>query len=177
MIFISQVGNWAGDFEVHAASLCFNVDICIYQMDDGVLQCLCNQSPISSGVLHISYHGGEHYNSVRQWSDYDEAPPLPIEMTSNQAPQNGQNWTWKDEKRIMEETGCYNDGLIHTYLQQCNGNVNESMKKVYEWMEENQIEHEKVDSEENNPLGIEEWSSEEEDTPSTSKPLAHVVVV
>ena len=27
-----------------------------------------------------------------------------------------QNWSWKDEKRIMEETGCHNDGLIHTYL-------------------------------------------------------------
>eukprot|EP00210_Caulerpa_lentillifera_P001483 g1423.t1 len=173
IIQMKQEGSWAGDFEVHAASLYFNVDICIYQVDNGALQCLCNRSPMSSKIIHISYHGGEHYNSVRQWGDYDNDPPLPIEMTTtmqNKGHHHQQSWTWKDEKRIMEETGCYNDGLIHTYLQQCNGNVNVVVKKVYEWMTENEITHEKVESDENNPIGIECSSEEAEDPPSTSEP-------
>jgi len=29
-------------------------------------------------MLHVSYHDGEHYNSVRQWDDYSRGSPADI---------------------------------------------------------------------------------------------------
>lgn len=116
--------------------------------------------------MHVSYHGGEHYNSVRKCGDYDESPPTAIELGVNGHVEE-RGWTWKDEKRIMEETGCFNDGLVHSYLEQCQGNVNEVIEMVYRWMEENDIHHRKAESEENNPLDIQYVSEDEKDKESS----------
>ena len=99
-----------------------------------------------------------------------------------------QNWSWKDEKRIMEETGCHNDGLIHTYLsvglpqsrqlrdaavQECDGNVNEVIERVIAWMTENDCLTEKaafLAEDENNPLAFDCSASEEDTTSETCIP-------
>jgi len=169
-------GHWAGDFEVHAASLCFEVDICIYQIDNESLQCLCNKNPTSRRVIHISYHDNQHYNSVRDKDDYDDAVPRSINMATPESNANhNQNWSWRDEKRIMEDTGCHNDGLIHTYLKECDGNVNEVVERVIEWMRENNYMSEEVklaEAGETNPLNIDYTASDEDagetQTPKTS---------
>jgi len=167
-------GHWAGDFEVHAASLCFEVDICIYQIDNEALQCLCNKNPTSRKMIHISYHDNQHYNSVRSNDDYEDAPPRPINIdTPNSHTNHNQNWSWKDEKRIMEDTGCLNDGLIHSYLKEHNGNVNVVVEKVIEWMRENNYMSEEVklvEAGETNPLNIDYTASDDEEEQSSQTP-------
>lgn len=42
--------------------------------------CMCLVClPAGTRKLHLSYHDGEHYNSVRRADDYNPGPPEPIE--------------------------------------------------------------------------------------------------
>ncbi|GMH44694.1 hypothetical protein BSKO_12646 [Bryopsis sp. KO-2023] len=174
-----EPGTWAGDFEVHAASLAFQVDICIFQKGDDGIQCLCNKNPESKKTIHLSYHDGLHYNSVRKSDDYGEGPPELIQV-GNEDPQGSMSdrkWTWRDEKHIMENTGCNNEGIVHKFLEENDGAIDLATESVIQWMNENEQSSEKSNSgeekEEGNPsenislindISMYQFSSDEENS-------------
>lgn len=43
----------------------------------------------SKNTIHLSYHDGEHYNSVRNTNDYDEGPPTEITIIEGKAKLTG----------------------------------------------------------------------------------------
>lgn len=168
-----ELGTWAGDFEVHAASLAFQVDICIFQQGDDGIQCLCNKNPESKKTIHLSYHDGMHYNSVRKADDYGDGVPELIQVGEESLPNAGdmpdRKWTWRDEKHIMENTGCKNEGIIHKFLEEHDGAMDLATESVIQWMNENEKKSEKSDSGEGpsgngmiNDIMMYEFSSDEE---------------
>jgi OTU domain-containing protein 3 len=77
---IVQDGVWAGNMEVQAASICFGRNIHIYQQGQACWR-VCNFSPPEKhACIHLSYHNGDHYNSVRLQSDDCNGLPDPIDL-------------------------------------------------------------------------------------------------
>ncbi|PHT49854.1 hypothetical protein CQW23_09601 [Capsicum baccatum] len=70
-------GTWAGHMELQAASLVTHTNICIHRhmSPRWYIQNFDNRQ---SQMLHLSYHDGEHYNSVRLKEDPCTGPASPI---------------------------------------------------------------------------------------------------
>jgi len=74
----SQETTWAGHMEVQAASLCYEANIHIYQSGQPTWRVI-NFTPMDSHrCFHLSYHDGEHYNSVRGQDDPGDGPAQEI---------------------------------------------------------------------------------------------------
>eukprot|EP00899_Mesostigma_viride_P006375 jgi/Mesvir1/15739/Mv03312-RA.1 len=65
--------SWGGDLELKAASLVFQVNINIHKDKAPVVE-IRNFPPGKARVLHLSYHDGNHYNSVRPIDDTSDGP-------------------------------------------------------------------------------------------------------
>ena len=61
-------------------------------------------------TIYISYHNGEHYNSVRMASDTGSGPPQPIILRGRAA--SVKDWSLfgdAEVELVMQNTGCYHD--------------------------------------------------------------------
>ena len=56
-------GEWGGHLELQAISLCFGVNVIVHQLESSPWE--IRNFPPSAPVIHLSYHDGEHYASVR----------------------------------------------------------------------------------------------------------------
>jgi hypothetical protein len=77
-----QEAVWAGHMEVQAASMCFACNINIYQQGQPCWRVVNFSPPEAHRCLHLSYHDGDHYNSVRLADDFGTGPPEPIDLTA-----------------------------------------------------------------------------------------------
>lgn len=77
-----QDATWAGNIEVQAASVCFGCNVHIYQQGQACWRTVNFTPPEHQPCLHLSYHDGDHYNSVRLQSDAGGGPPEHIDLTA-----------------------------------------------------------------------------------------------
>lgn len=68
-------GEWGGHLELRAASLHLRCTVVIHQL---AMPRWEMPNPESTDTIHLSYHDGEHYASVRAKSDPGDGPALPI---------------------------------------------------------------------------------------------------
>jgi OTU domain-containing protein 3 len=68
---MEENGEWAGNVELQAASMELGVNIRIYQ--EGQTPWTIKNHPDSAPLLHLSYHDGSHYNSVRSINGLTQA--------------------------------------------------------------------------------------------------------
>ncbi|DAZ97259.1 TPA: LOW QUALITY PROTEIN: hypothetical protein N0F65_009310 [Lagenidium giganteum] len=70
--------TWGGNQEIYAAARLFAVDVVVHQVTSRVV-IECESTPRL--VVHLCYHGTDHYDSIRMLHDTDVmAPPQPIEL-------------------------------------------------------------------------------------------------
>ena len=55
----------------------YQFNVVLHQVDDPIL-CFSNFPWGEVPTIHLSYHLGEHYNSVRREDDFENGPALPI---------------------------------------------------------------------------------------------------
>jgi len=68
-------GSWGGHFELVALSALLDVKFCVHMKDqDSVLVQSDENAQADKKVLHIAYHVGEHYSSIRKIGDVGETP-------------------------------------------------------------------------------------------------------
>ena len=79
-----QDGTWAGNIEVQATSMCFQCNVHIYQQGQACWRTVNFTPPEDHPCLHLSYHDGDHYNSVRLQSDAGGGPPEHIDLAACQ---------------------------------------------------------------------------------------------
>jgi OTU domain-containing protein 3 len=60
-------GEWGGHMELIALSKALRVNLCVHQLDEARWE--ITSFPPTRRRLHVSYHDGNHYNSVRLASD------------------------------------------------------------------------------------------------------------
>lgn len=80
-------------------------------------------------AIHLSYHDGEHYNSVRRADDHTSGPPLPIAI-AERAPTSAEkaaarSWGAAEEDLVMRGTGCYDSAAVQQALEDAHGNADQ----------------------------------------------------
>jgi OTU domain-containing protein 3 len=70
--------EWGGHLELQAISQCFGVNIIVHQL--GTQPWEIQNFPHPARALHLSYHDGEHYASVRYADDTGHTPARAINL-------------------------------------------------------------------------------------------------
>lgn len=132
--------TWAGHMEVQAASLVLEYNLKIYQEGQPVWSVV--NFPDSDKWLHLSYHDGMHYNSVRSITDPGGGPAQPIELpaipaslsgsggSQGQSKEEGPRVDGADVELVMRSTGCTDRGKAIEVLTKCKGNVGKAISKL-----------------------------------------------
>ncbi|XP_048335478.1 OVARIAN TUMOR DOMAIN-containing deubiquitinating enzyme 7 isoform X2 [Ziziphus jujuba] len=137
-------GTWAGHMELQAASLVTHSNICIHR-NMSPRWYIRNFDDRSAHMVHLSYHDGEHYNSVRLKEDSCEGPARPIiikadadlSMTSHQAKavvSKSKEGTGRDIinagsiKLVIAGTGCEDAEKVEQVLLQVDGDVDAAIE-------------------------------------------------
>lgn len=107
-----QDGTWGGNLELQALSLHLGRNITVHQAGQRpwVLQ-----NHASAPMLHVAYHGAEHYNSVR---GADDAAAVITEAAAI-------SWDAAAVKQVIQGTGVWDEGRVAAALGACKGNVDQ----------------------------------------------------
>ncbi|XP_027346979.1 OTU domain-containing protein 3 isoform X2 [Abrus precatorius] len=132
-------GTWAGHMELQAASLVTHSNICIHR-NMSPRWYIRNFDDRGVHMIHLSYHDGEHYNSVRLKEDPCDGPARKIvikadadlsvlshqtKVMTNKSPGQVGRETFHPGsiKLIMAGSGCENREKVEQILEQVNGDV------------------------------------------------------
>jgi len=78
---MGDLGEWGGNLELQALSIVCEVNFIIHRLKEPCYE--IRNFDLSQPLIHLSYHNGDHYNSVRLKDDlqYDEpAKPIPYDL-------------------------------------------------------------------------------------------------
>ena len=74
-------------------------------------------------MLHVAYHGAEHYNSIRcADDDTTGVPPRAVEMAAAVAPAV---LDAAAVRQVMQGTGVWDEGRVGAALEACRGDVDQ----------------------------------------------------
>lgn len=137
-------GTWAGHMELQAASLVTHSNICIHRISSPrwYIQNFDNRE---ARMVHLYYHDGEHYNSVRLKEDTCTGPARPIiikadadlSATSHQAKVAvtkskggaGKSFIHAESiKLVMAGGGCEDAKKVEQVLQEVDGDVDAAIE-------------------------------------------------
>ncbi|KAK9830321.1 hypothetical protein WJX72_010989 [[Myrmecia] bisecta] len=136
---MAEEGTWAGQHEQVALARLLGLQLRIYQAGQPcwTLRPGDPDFPPDAPTIHLSYHGMEHYNSVRLADDFGRGPPLPLELgggpmrPSKPARKVGE-WSAKDEERVMQGTGCYDAGARQQAIRDAAGKADQAIELLIE---------------------------------------------
>ncbi|XP_042444770.1 OVARIAN TUMOR DOMAIN-containing deubiquitinating enzyme 7-like isoform X3 [Zingiber officinale] len=137
-------GTWAGNMELQAASLVTRRNICIHRFSSPRWY-ISNFSGHQDDMIHLCYHDGEHYNSVRLKEDSCEGPARPIiikvdahisrkdhddKATTNKSSKGSSCRSFNREsvKLVMMGTGCKDVDKVEQVLQEVDGDVDAAIE-------------------------------------------------
>ncbi|KAM0923695.1 hypothetical protein ACQ4PT_005373 [Festuca glaucescens] len=138
-------GTWAGNMELQAGSLVTNRNICIHMLNSPRWYINNFSGREASNMVHLSYHHGEHYNSVRLTEDPCQGPAMPVVIktdanvasTSNNAQtkakdlkksSNRSTYDDRSVKRVMDGTGCSDVAVAEHVLGEFDGDVDAAVE-------------------------------------------------
>ncbi|XP_021714340.1 OTU domain-containing protein 3-like isoform X2 [Chenopodium quinoa] len=157
-------GTWAGHMELQAASLVTHTNICIHRHMSPRWY-IRNFDDQGACMIHLSYHDGEHYNSLRLKEDQCSGPAKPIMIkaddnitaSAQQAKSAGSQSKAKHSniavyegalKMVMAGSGCDDAEKVKQVLLQVDGDVDAATEfliaeqEAGETLEENGVCHE-----------------------------------
>ncbi|KAG6392896.1 hypothetical protein SASPL_147124 [Salvia splendens] len=158
---MGEDGTWAGNMELQAASLVTHSNICIHR-NMSPRWYIQNFDKHDAPMIHLSYHDGEHYNSVRTKDDTCSGPARPIVIKgdadlsakSNQpksaarksTEECGMNAICEDSiKMVMAGSGCEDARKVEQALQQVGGDADAAIEVLVS--EEGSSDHIAVEAE------------------------------
>ncbi|KAF0891039.1 hypothetical protein E2562_005132 [Oryza meyeriana var. granulata] len=138
-------GTWAGHMELQAASLLTRKNICIHMLNSPRWYINNFSGHEATNMVHLSYHHGEHYNSVRLREDPCQGPAMPVTIKTDanvaSTSNNGQskakdlkkssdrsNYDHISVKLVMAGTGCSNVAAVEQVLKDMDGNVDAAIE-------------------------------------------------
>lgn len=138
---MQEDGTWAGHMELQAASLVTQTNICIHRHMSPRWH-IRNFDRIGTRTLHLSYHDGEHYNSIRLQNDDSLGPaqPIVIEEDDNHArpmedrivnsgmPSGNEVYDQALVKLVMVGTGCTDAVRVCQVLQEVYGDADAAIE-------------------------------------------------
>ncbi|KAF8101476.1 hypothetical protein N665_0205s0068 [Sinapis alba] len=138
-------GTWAGNMELQAASLVTRSNICIHRSLSPRWY-IRNFEDARTRMIHLSYHDGEHYNSVRSKEDACGGPARPVVIQADakvsaaskqaKATESSKSKNTSDKcnvdagavKVVMSGSCCCNAEKAEQVLVQVNGDVDAAIE-------------------------------------------------
>lgn len=83
----------------------------------------------NASAWHLSYHEGQHYNSVRLADDFEAGPPRPIPVVDGKVVASSHlsaaaiEWERERVSQVSRGTGCVDEGAIAQVLADAMGDV------------------------------------------------------
>ncbi|KAL8473063.1 hypothetical protein ACS0TY_029391 [Phlomoides rotata] len=141
---MEEDGTWAGHMELQAASLVTRTNICIHRHMSPRWY-IQNFDIHETRMIHLSYHDGEHYNSVRAKEDTCSGPARPIVIkgdavvsTKSDQPKasarksrgEGKTNAFNEDtiKLVKSGSGCEDARKVEQALQQVGGDVDAAVE-------------------------------------------------
>ncbi|KAG8384357.1 hypothetical protein BUALT_Bualt04G0109700 [Buddleja alternifolia] len=141
---MGEDGTWAGHMELQAASLVTRCNICIHRRMSPRWY-IQNFDKHEARMIHLSYHDGEHYNSVRSKDDTCSGPARPIVIkgdadlsakptqpkaaTKKSKEGGGENDAYQDSIKLVKAgSGCEDAKKVEQALQQVGGDVDAAVE-------------------------------------------------
>ncbi|CAN6241340.1 unnamed protein product [Urochloa humidicola] len=138
-------GTWAGHMELQAASLLTRRNICIHMLNSPRWYINNFSGREATNMIHLSYHHGEHYNSVRLREDPCQGPAMPVLIKTDaniSSTNNNTNTKAKDLKKsshrstydqaliklVMAGTGCSDAAIAEHVLGEMDGDVDAAVE-------------------------------------------------
>uniref|UniRef100_A0A0E0DJW9 OTU domain-containing protein n=1 Tax=Oryza meridionalis TaxID=40149 RepID=A0A0E0DJW9_9ORYZ len=134
-------GTWAGHMELQAASILTRKNICIHMLNSPRWYIRNFSDREATSMIHLSYHQGEHYNSVRLREDPCQGPAMPadanVASTSNNAQTKAKDLKQSSDrskydhisvKLVMAGTGCSNVAAVEQVLKDMDGDVDAAIE-------------------------------------------------
>lgn len=157
---LSTIGTYAGNDAIVAFARLYQTNVVIHQLNAPFLLI---QGPKTSNSatkqIHISYHNGDHYSSVRKLGDNTESPAnIKIKVGDNCQTKQDKYSTAKTngeinddipkcgrvvsavrnieiiEQEIMAATGCNDLTLIHEAFYDCDNDVDSAIAQILQIM-------------------------------------------
>lgn len=131
--------TWAGHMEIQATSLVTRTNICIHQLKTRRWH-IRNFNIADAITIHLSYHDGEHYNSVRRQDDPGDGPAKPIIIEGDAAPatkppptkslvqDKSRELEAATIKRVMGSSGCTNETRAREVLRDVHGDADAAIE-------------------------------------------------
>ncbi|XP_066344792.1 OVARIAN TUMOR DOMAIN-containing deubiquitinating enzyme 7-like isoform X2 [Miscanthus floridulus] len=138
-------GTWAGHMELQAASLLTRRNICIHMLNSPRWYINNFSGREATNMVHLSYHHGEHYNSVRLREDPCQGPAMPVVIKTDANISNINNNTQTKAKEVkksshrstydhtsvklvMAGTGCSDVAIAEHVLGEMDGDVDAAIE-------------------------------------------------
>ncbi|XP_052821455.1 OTU domain-containing protein 3-like [Mya arenaria] len=150
---LQKMGTYAGNDAIVAFARLHQVNIIIHQLNSPFLLIQGLEScSTSTRQLHIAYHNGDHYSSVRKVGDNTESPTNiklkigdsdtltgPKEYTGYATGEDGMVRAVRDSSRLVDEvmnvTGCKDYEHVYESLADCDYDVDATIAYVMQTME------------------------------------------
>uniref|UniRef100_A0A7I4BBB3 OTU domain-containing protein n=1 Tax=Physcomitrium patens TaxID=3218 RepID=A0A7I4BBB3_PHYPA len=125
---------WAGHMEIQATSLVTRTNICIHQLKTPRWH-IRNFNTADTKTIHLSYHDGEHYNSIRRQDDPGICPALPFIIEGDATPatqpppiktrsfSRDKGIEAATMKSVMERSGCTSETRVREVLRDVRGDA------------------------------------------------------
>jgi len=140
MTRMKRNATWGGQMEIQACSLAYSCNITIHQLNKPRWD-MATFPASQVKTIHLSYHQGEHYSSVRKIGDENVKYAIPKEIklvdTSKSA-----LWPQREEKKasshitfeeitVMEVSGCQNREFVRQLLLENWGDINATIEFIF----------------------------------------------
>ncbi|XP_058081807.1 OVARIAN TUMOR DOMAIN-containing deubiquitinating enzyme 7 isoform X4 [Magnolia sinica] len=158
-------GTWAGNMELQAASLVTRSNICIHRVMSPRWY-IRNFDSRGTCMIHLSYHDGEHYNSIRLKEDPGNGPARQIvikaDVDLSATPRQSNVTITKSKatssqnmidaaavKIVMAGTGCENGSKVEQVLQELDGDIDAAIETLRAGVgtDEDLVEHDEFPDE------------------------------
>ncbi|XP_062184205.1 OVARIAN TUMOR DOMAIN-containing deubiquitinating enzyme 7 isoform X2 [Phragmites australis] len=140
-------GTWAGHMELQAASLVTRRNICIHMLNSPRWYINNFSGREATNMVHLSYHDGEHYNSVRLKEDPCQGPAMPVVIKTDaniSSTKNNAQTKAKDLKKsshrstydhtsvklVMAGTGCSDVAAVEHVLGEMDGDIDAATEYI-----------------------------------------------
>lgn len=150
---LQRLGTYAGNDAIVAFARLHQVNIVIHQLNSPYLLIQGPSMPSSTTrQLHLAYHNGDHYSSVRKLNDNTESPTnIRLKIGNDEAPtaqthfpghveaEEGIVRVVRNTDRLAEEvmtaTGCMDEAMVWECLADCDYDVDATIAYVFQTME------------------------------------------
>ncbi|XP_039127663.1 OVARIAN TUMOR DOMAIN-containing deubiquitinating enzyme 7-like [Dioscorea cayenensis subsp. rotundata] len=165
---MGKQGTWAGHMELQAASLVTGVNICIHRAMFPRWY-IRNFQGQEARMIHLSYHHGKHYNSVRLREDSCEGPARQIIIKADSdilVPSHNKKVSSclpkaASVKMVMSGTGCENFDKAEQVLQEFGGDVDAAIEYLIAEQETKDCENDDNDIPSENNISNGNFPSED----------------